>query len=395
MITRKTVLMALGPALLVVALAVGGSPTSGGGVLARPPKPPTATPPPGGGFTSRIAFAKLVTTGSGKNKTSAMQVFVAWPDGSNPVQVTTSGSNRPRSWSQDGWMSVEDRGAGLVRILNVPPGNPGLATQVASFAWPPGARGARWSAQLDSLGAVRPASQQRLAFREGPAGSSAIVLRRHDGSDPITVTGHTTTCMPSQNPGCSGSRYDHYLFGWLPSDLAAGTIRLLYALREHVYVDGLETADLVSYRVTTLDSTSWPAVSVAGDAPLLFGGPAVTALSLGVSRDGTRAVYDKNLGSPNEPYLHVAPLEYNAATGATTLRSDLAVHRAETGGTNIVVFSAGEFSPDNSQLVLNGITDPETSVYESVYVTSAATSGPIVEVDGSGNVTADSPIWGP
>lgn len=396
--TGKGITLAIIASLLVtsiVTLSAHAGQGHGAGIAAKPPSQPTATATPGGGgsFTSRIAFAKPVTTGSGKNKTTSLQVIAAWPDGSGAVQVTSSGSNRPLSWSQDGWMAINDSSSGLIRIRNVPTGNPAASTEVVSFPIPTGARGGFWSAHRDALGAVQPAAQQRLAFREGVVGSNAIVARRHDGSDPVTVASFPSTCMPAQNPGCSGSRFDTYLFGWLPTDSVAGTIRVLYALREYTYAGGVQTGDSVTYRVATLDTTSWPATSVTDDAALLFGGAPVSALNLVASRDGTRAAYDEDLNAPNETYLHVAPLEYSPATGTTTLRSDLAVNRADTSGTPAVVHFAGGFSPDSSQLVLQGLTSVN-DLAPSVFVSSAATSGPVVEVDG-GTAQADAPIWGP
>lgn len=399
--TGKGITLAIIASLLVtttVTLSAHAGQGHGAGIAAKPPSQPTATATPGGGgsFTSRIAFAKLVTTGSGKNRTSSLQVIAAWPNGSGAVQVTNSGSNRPLSWSQDGWMAIEDStsGLGFIRIRNVPTGNPAASSEVASFPMPTGARGGLWSAHRNALGAVLPATQQRLAFREGAVGNNAIVARRHDGSDPVTVASFASTCMPTQIPGCSGSRFETDLFGWLPTDSAAGTIRVLYGLREYTYVGGVQTGDTVTYRVATLGTTSWPATSVTGDAALLFGGAPVSALNLVPSRDGTRAAYDENHAAPNETYLHVAPLEYNPATGTTTLRSDLAVNVANTSGTTTVIHYAGGFSPDNSQLVLAGIKNSLTDVAASVFVSGATTSDAVTEVDG-GTAQADAPIWGP
>lgn len=366
----------------------------GAGILGKPPAP-TATPSGGGGgFTSRIAFAKLITTGSGKTATSSLQVVVAWPDGSGQVQVTSTGSNKPMSWSQSGWMAIEDNSSASIRILNVPTGNPASASQVASFPRPTGATGGFWSAQRDALGAVLPASQQRLAFREGIAAANQIVARRHDGSDPVVVASATTTCIPAQTPGCSGSRFDHYLFGWLPSDAATGTIGVMYARREIAYSGGVQTSDTVTYRVATLSSTAWPAATVVADAPVLFGGAPVTALNLTISRDGTLVAYDEDFDAANEPYQHVAPLEYNPVAGTTTLRSDQASNRADTTGTPTVIHYPAGFSPDNSQLVLRGIKDPVTDFQPSVFVSGATTSSPVVEVDGTTRQT-EAPIWGP
>lgn len=377
-------------------LAVAALTNAGRAAAAPAARPPSATPAPPPGATSRIAYARLVTTGSGKTKTTDLQVTVAWPDGSGIVQVTNSGTNRPRSWSADGWMVVEDSRAGLIRILNVPTNNPAAVTQVTSFPQP-AVGGGLWSAQTDGSGSVLPAAQQLLAFAEGSTAQRNIVVRRYDGSSPTAITNYTTTCAPSQNPGCSGSRYVTYLLGWLPSDSAAQTIRLLYGFREFTYVDGALTGETVALRVATLGTASWPNVTLAGDAPLLFGGPTITALNFTVSRDGTMAAYANNHNTPSETVLHVAPLEYNPGTGTTTLRSDLAADRADTTGTNYRVYYAGGFSPDNSQMVMTGadLSEFQGAGSYSVFVSSVAANGPLVEVDGSTSRQEDSAIWGP
>lgn len=367
-------------------------------IAAKPPSQPTATP---GGPASRIAFSQQVVQGKGQSQTTSLQVFVTAPDGSGRVQVTSAGAgdNEPMSWSADGWMAVEHRdttGAEFVRILNVPAANPGGATEVLRFGKPAGALGGLWSGHKDGAGGVLPATQQLLAFAEGTSLQRNIVARRYDGGNPFAVTNYVTTCNPSQSPGCSGSRFVTYLFGWLPGDAAAQTIRVLYGLREWVYVDGAQTADVVSYRVARLGTASWPAVTVQSDDLLAFGGPAVTALNLTVSRDGSRAVYDENFDGANEPYLHMAPLEYNPATGITTLRSDLTVTRADTTGSNYTIYGAGGFSPDNSQLVLYGfdLAGNGGAGAWSVFVAGASTAGVPVQVDGSDR-QARRPIWGP
>lgn len=74
----------------------------------------------------------------------------------------------------------------------------------------------------------------------------------------------------------------------MPADDSAQTIRVLYALQERVYVGGVETANTVTYRVARLSTASWPAVTVVADEPVASGGPAVTALNLTASRDGSR-----------------------------------------------------------------------------------------------------------
>jgi hypothetical protein len=261
---------------------------------------------------------------------------------------------------------------------------------VANFPEPPNSNYGLWSKHSDANGDVLPAAQQLIAFRQDVSGTDNIVARRYDGSGPISVTNLASTCSPSQNPRCSGSRYRTYLLGWLPTDNSAQTIRVLYALREWTYVNGTETNDSVTHRVTTLDTSSWPSATVANDDPLAFAGDPVTALNLVVSRDGTLASYDENFEEPSNNYVHVAPLEYDPVTGTTTLRSDIAEIRGDANGTGHTVHYAGDFSPDNSQLVMTGVANN----MQSVFVADATVSGPPAEVDGN-DQQADSPIWGP
>jgi hypothetical protein len=385
-ITRTFAAIAI--ALLVAAIvATGAQAAKGGG--SKPPKQPTATPGPSGA-TSRIAFNKLVTQGKGRNATSHLQVIVADPDGSNDVQITDTGSNAPLSWSHDGWLLIENEG--VYRILDVPDSNPGSATEVLNFTLPANSGVGLWSSH-DAGAGILPSSQQLLAGGVAPVpGTSQVAVWRHDGTNPTIVTNHTSTCIPDTGNPCSGSRFEAYLRGWLPSDTANDTIRILYQLREYQYAAGVEVDDTLTYRTVTLDASSWPSVAVAGDESVAFSGAVVTARNATVSRDGAWIAYDQNLDAPNEPYLHVAPLDYDSATGITTLRSDLATTTADISGlgSGFAVYLAGGFSPDNSQVVVQGLADS----MHSVFVADADGSGPTLEVDGT-DKQAGSAIWGP
>ena len=346
----------------------------------------------GGNITTRIAFRQLVESGKGRNKVRELHVIAAGPDGGDPVQVTATGTgdHTPLAWSDDGWMATANEGT--IRILDVPTSDPSSATEITNFSAIAGTGAwAKWSAHADSSGNVLPASQQFLAFQQANGGTSNIVAVRHDGSGLLNVTNHSSTCIPSTNPGCSGNRYNTSLFGWLPTDASAQTLRVLYGLRTRTYAGGALTGESMTYRVAELDASTWPAPTLAGDDLLLFGGASVTASNLTVSRDGTMAAYDENLGAPTENHLNVAPIEYNAATGTTTLRSDLAGIRADASGTNYTVSYAGGFSPDKAQIVIRGWN---SSAQFDVYVADATANGAPTEVDNS-DEQSDSPIWGP
>lgn len=181
------------------------------------------------------------------------------------------------------------------------------------------------------------------------------------------------------------------------TDSAADTISILYALTERTYVDGVETGKSTSCRVATLDASAWPATSVVADARAAFVGAPATASELTVSRDGTLVAY-KNAGA--DPYLTVALLECDAQTVAVTWRTDLAHPVADVTplGYGWAVDRAGGFSPDNSQLVIDGLANTAAGLDNprpSVLLADATSDAPPVDVDGDTDRQAGSSIWSP
>ncbi len=345
---------------------------------------------PGGGGTctpasSRVAFSLYTGTG--------WDLFAANPDGTCRTQLTTGGSAGPvYAWTDDYHLLINGPAPTNARLIHVPDStNPASVSVVLATS-----RNFRDVSQHRDSGGVLPVAQQLLLATA--ADGLNLEVCTADGASCTAVTQYNQT----YTPGGTGTDYDVSHAEWLPPSADRSRIRIKYAWFAVDYVAGTAVSWQNGFRVISLSTAGWPAISTAGMTDTLLGGqdgliggfPLRDLPLMWFSRDGTRAA----LRAPNDDGngIYVLPVTYDETANSVAVDTAAAAKIASSVPERI--YHDLSFSPDNTRIGYNasqvlGKGGNQRTVTSIFTIQTNQQSGS-VEIDGQ-TINACCTVWGP